>query len=68
MFCFSAICGKRLGRIGVGGKLNPKKPSEEDIDQSRLQIFRQSMFGGTLEEVSTFFSDPLIEIISIVWM
>lgn len=48
---YASICGKRLGRIGVGGKLNPKKPSEEDIDQSRLQIFRQSMFGGTLEEV-----------------
>lgn len=29
----------------------PKKPSLEDIDQSRLQIFRPSMFGGTLEEI-----------------
>lgn len=48
---YAGICAKRLGRIGVGGKLKAKRPTEEDIDQSRLQIFRQSMFGGTLEEV-----------------
>ena len=36
--------------MGVGGRLSPKKPSLEDIDQSRLQIFRPSMFGGTLLE------------------
>eukprot|EP00096_Caligus_rogercresseyi_P014810 TRINITY_DN7301_c0_g1_i1.p1 TRINITY_DN7301_c0_g1~~TRINITY_DN7301_c0_g1_i1.p1 ORF type:complete len:640 (+),score=195.85 TRINITY_DN7301_c0_g1_i1:504-2423(+) len=47
---FAGICAKRLERIGEGGYLVPKKPSVEDIDQSRLQIFRPSMFGGTLEE------------------
>ena len=36
--------------MGMGGRLSPKKPSLEDIDQSRLQIFRPSMFGGTLAE------------------
>ena len=30
--------------------MSPKKPTLEDIDQSRLQIFRPSMFGGTLLE------------------
>ena len=30
--------------------MRPKKPSVEEIDQSRLQIFRPSMFGGTLGE------------------
>ena len=34
----------------MGGRLGPKKPTLEDIDQSRLQIFRPSMFGGTLME------------------
>lgn len=36
--------------MGAGGRLSAKKPSLEDIDQSRLQIFRPSMFGGTLAE------------------
>ncbi len=48
---YAGICAKRLDRIGVGGRLKPKKPTMEDIDQSRLQIFRPSMFGGTIEEV-----------------
>eukprot|EP00090_Calanus_glacialis_P003765 TRINITY_DN12798_c0_g1_i1.p1 TRINITY_DN12798_c0_g1~~TRINITY_DN12798_c0_g1_i1.p1 ORF type:complete len:1185 (-),score=141.46 TRINITY_DN12798_c0_g1_i1:1321-4875(-) len=47
---YAGICNKRLERIGVGGRLSPKKPTLEDIDQSRLQIFRPSMFGGTLLE------------------
>ena len=47
---YAGICNKRLDRMGVGGRLSPKKPSLEDIDQSRLQIFRPSMFGGTLLE------------------
>ena len=47
---FAAICARRLERIGDGGRLAPKKPSADDVDQSRLQIFRPSMFGGTLGE------------------
>ena len=47
---YAGICNKRLDRMGVGGRLSAKKPSLEDIDQSRLQIFRPSMFGGTLAE------------------
>ena len=48
---YAGICNKRLERIGSGGRLSPKKPTLEDIDQSRLQIFRPSMFGGTLREI-----------------
>jgi len=48
---YAGICNKRLERIGIGGRLAPKKPTLEDIDQSRLQIFRPSMFGGTLQEI-----------------
>ena len=47
---YAGICAKRLERIGEGGRLSPKRPTVEDIDQSRLQIFRPSMFGGTLQE------------------
>ena len=47
---YAGICAKRLERIGDGGRLKPKKPNIEDIDQSRLLIFRPSMFGGTLSE------------------
>ena len=39
-----------MERIGDGGRLKPRKPSLDDIDQSRLLIFRPSMFGGTLIE------------------
>jgi hypothetical protein len=37
--------------MGSGGRLKPRKPTLEEIDQSRLQIFRPSMFGGTLAEI-----------------
>ena len=47
---YAGICSKRLERMGDGGRLRPKKPSIDDIDQSRLLIFRPSMFGGTLTE------------------
>ena len=47
---YAGICGKRLDRIGDTGRLGPKKPTVDEIDQSRLQIFRPSMFGGTLQE------------------
>eukprot|EP00095_Tigriopus_kingsejongensis_P006358 snap_masked-scaffold42_size484952-processed-gene-1.9 protein:Tk06358 transcript:snap_masked-scaffold42_size484952-processed-gene-1.9-mRNA-1 annotation:"hypothetical protein Phum_PHUM046570" len=48
---YAGICTKRLERIGESGRLTPKKPVIEDIDQARLQIFRPSMFGGTLAEI-----------------
>ena len=47
---YAGICSKRLERIGEGGRLSPKRASIDEIDQSRLQIFRPSMFGGTLQE------------------
>ncbi|CAH2266915.1 jg8820 [Pararge aegeria aegeria] len=48
---YASVACKRLERIGFGGKRPPRKPSTEDIDQARIQIFRQSMFGNTLSEV-----------------
>ncbi|XP_041976226.1 rho GTPase-activating protein 39 isoform X2 [Aricia agestis] len=48
---YASVACKRLERIGCGGKKQPRKPSTEDIDQARIQIFRQSMFGNTLSEV-----------------
>ncbi|XP_026751275.2 rho GTPase-activating protein 39 [Galleria mellonella] len=48
---YAGVACKRLERIGFGGKRQPRKPSTEDIDQARIQIFRQSMFGNTLSEV-----------------
>lgn len=47
---YAGICSKRLERIGEFGRLSPKRASVDEIDQSRLQIFRPSMFGGTLTE------------------
>ncbi|KAJ0180022.1 hypothetical protein K1T71_004613 [Dendrolimus kikuchii] len=48
---YAGVACKRLERIGSGGKRQPRKPTTEDIDQARIQIFRQSMFGNTLSEV-----------------
>ncbi|CAG4937105.1 unnamed protein product [Colias eurytheme] len=48
---YASVACKRLERIGFGGKRQPRKPTTEDIDQARIQIFRQSMFGNTLAEV-----------------
>ncbi|KAK6640085.1 hypothetical protein RUM43_008362 [Polyplax serrata] len=48
---YATVSCKRLERIGTNGKKPPRKPTIEEIDQSRLQIFRASMFGSTLEEV-----------------
>ena len=48
---YAGVCAKRLERIANNsGRLAPRKPTIEDIDQSRLHIFRPSMFGGTLDE------------------
>ncbi|XP_045486434.1 rho GTPase-activating protein 39 isoform X1 [Pieris rapae] len=48
---YASVACKRLERIGFGGKRQPRKPTTDDIDQARIQIFRQSMFGNTLQEV-----------------
>ncbi|KAL1464328.1 hypothetical protein WDU94_003985 [Cyamophila willieti] len=48
---YATVACKRLERGGVGGKRQPRKPSVDEIEQARLQIFRPSMFGGTLAEV-----------------
>jgi hypothetical protein len=47
---YAGICSKRLDRIGDSGRLQHKRATVDEIDQSRLQIFRPSMFGGTLRE------------------
>lgn len=48
---YASVACKRLQRIGVHGKRPIRKPTLEEIEQARLQIFRPSMFGSTLEEV-----------------
>ncbi|KFM66310.1 Rho GTPase-activating protein 39, partial [Stegodyphus mimosarum] len=49
---YAAVCSKRLERIAKSGaKRGLKKPTIEEIEQSRVQIFRPSMFGNLLEEV-----------------
>ncbi|XP_023714791.1 filaggrin isoform X3 [Cryptotermes secundus] len=48
---YATVSCKRLERIGHTGKKAPRKPTVEEIDQARLQIFRPSMFGNTLLEV-----------------
>ncbi|XP_023231837.1 rho GTPase-activating protein 39-like [Centruroides sculpturatus] len=49
---YAAVCSKRLERMArTGAKKGLRKPTLEEIDQSRIQIFRPSMFGNTLEEV-----------------
>ncbi|KAK9500269.1 hypothetical protein O3M35_001558 [Rhynocoris fuscipes] len=48
---YASVACKRLQRIGVNGKRAIRKPTLEEIEQARLQIFRPSMFGSTLEEV-----------------
>jgi hypothetical protein len=35
---YAAICARRLERIGDGGRLVPRKPTVDDVDQSRLQV------------------------------
>lgn len=48
---YASVACRRLDRIGSNGKKQAKKPTEEEINQSRDQIFRNSMFGNTLDEV-----------------
>ncbi|GBO00301.1 Rho GTPase-activating protein 39, partial [Araneus ventricosus] len=49
---YAAVCSKRLERISKSGaKRGLRKPTLEEIEQSKNQIFRPSMFGNLLEEV-----------------
>uniref|UniRef100_A0A0A9XYD1 Rho GTPase-activating protein 39 n=1 Tax=Lygus hesperus TaxID=30085 RepID=A0A0A9XYD1_LYGHE len=48
---YASVACKRLQRIGSNGKRPVRKPTAEEIEQARIQIFRPSMFGSTLEEV-----------------
>ncbi|KAG1670474.1 Rho GTPase-activating protein 39 [Nymphon striatum] len=49
---YANVCSKRLERISKSGaKRGLRKPSLEEIEQSRIQIFRPSMFGNTLDDV-----------------
>uniref|UniRef100_A0A336ML90 CSON013868 protein n=1 Tax=Culicoides sonorensis TaxID=179676 RepID=A0A336ML90_CULSO len=48
---YATIACRRLDRIGSSGKKQAKKPTEEEINHAREQIFRDSMFGNTLQEV-----------------
>uniref|UniRef100_A0A8D8VTW1 Rho GTPase-activating protein 39 n=1 Tax=Cacopsylla melanoneura TaxID=428564 RepID=A0A8D8VTW1_9HEMI len=54
---YASIACKRLERGGMGGKRQARKPSVDEIEQARLQIFRPSMFGGTLAEVMSLQRD-----------
>lgn len=46
----TVACG-RLERIGCNGKRQARKPSNDDIEAARTQIFHGSLFGNTLREV-----------------
>ncbi|XP_055640474.1 rho GTPase-activating protein 39 isoform X2 [Toxorhynchites rutilus septentrionalis] len=54
---YATIACRRLDRIGSSGRKQARKPTEEDINQAREQIFRDSMFGNTLNEVMELQSD-----------
>ncbi|XP_043791759.1 uncharacterized protein LOC122714472 isoform X3 [Apis laboriosa] len=54
---YATVACRRLQRIGVHGKRQPRKATIEDIDQARIQIFRASMFGATLSEVMALQKD-----------
>ncbi|XP_055376859.1 uncharacterized protein LOC129609037 [Condylostylus longicornis] len=48
---YATVCCRRLDRIGSSGRKQAKKPSDDEIEQARAQILRDSMFGNTIEEV-----------------
>lgn len=49
---YAAACSQRLERgAQSGAKRGLRRPTLEEVDQSRAHIFRPSMFGNTLEEV-----------------
>ncbi|XP_062534951.1 uncharacterized protein LOC134204124 isoform X3 [Armigeres subalbatus] len=59
---YATIACRRLDRIGSSGRKQAKKPSEEDINQAREQIFRDSMFGNTLGEVMELQKDKFADL------
>ncbi|KAH8295409.1 hypothetical protein KR018_010941, partial [Drosophila ironensis] len=48
---YATVCCRRLDRIGSSGRKLAKKPTEDEVEQARQQILRNSMFGNTLNEV-----------------
>ncbi|XP_030374163.1 filaggrin [Scaptodrosophila lebanonensis] len=48
---YATVCCRRLDRIGSSGRRLAKKPTEDEVEQARQQILRNSMFGNTLSEV-----------------
>uniref|UniRef100_A0A915IEG4 Rho GTPase-activating protein 39 n=1 Tax=Romanomermis culicivorax TaxID=13658 RepID=A0A915IEG4_ROMCU len=51
---YAQNCAKRLERITKSGaKRGLRKPTVEEVEQARIQIFYPSMFGNTLDEVMT---------------
>ncbi|VVC26558.1 Rho GTPase-activating protein domain,WW domain,MyTH4 domain,Rho GTPase activation protein [Cinara cedri] len=48
---YASIATKRLHRMGVDGKKAVRRPTLEDIEQARMQIFRPSLFGNTINEI-----------------
>ncbi|XP_065355132.1 uncharacterized protein RhoGAP93B isoform X2 [Calliphora vicina] len=48
---YATVCCRRLDRIGSHGRKQAKKPTDDEVEQARNQILRNSMFGNTLEEV-----------------
>ncbi|KAH8312783.1 hypothetical protein KR044_012940, partial [Drosophila immigrans] len=48
---YATVCCRRLDRIGSSGRRLAKKPTEDEVEQARQQILRNSMFGNTLPEV-----------------
>ena len=49
---YASHCLRRLERMSqTGAKRGVRKPTVEEIQQARVQIFHPSMFGNTLEDV-----------------
>ncbi|KAH8383023.1 hypothetical protein KR009_006309, partial [Drosophila setifemur] len=48
---YATVCCRRLDRIGSAGRRLAKKPTDDEVEQARQQILRNSMFGNTLGEV-----------------
>ncbi|XP_055329240.1 rho GTPase-activating protein 39-like [Paramacrobiotus metropolitanus] len=49
---YASHCLKRLERMSqTGAKRGIRKPTEEEIQQARIQIFHPSMFGNSLDDV-----------------
>ncbi|XP_037910388.1 uncharacterized protein LOC119651103 isoform X1 [Hermetia illucens] len=58
---YATVCCRRLDRIGNSSKRPIKKPTDDEIEQARGQILRDSMFGNTLHEVMELQKDKYPE-------